>query len=144
MTEPVDPVLLGVRMVALSPAVSEICAGRIFGAELPASEGASMPRACIVVASAGLGASPPGVNDYMHQKASRLDIRCYGSTPVEAQRMGLFVDRHMQAWDRTTMSGMVSWWAKRVSGPVTYRTDPGDWPVSVWTYDVLHADSLTE
>lgn len=144
MTYAIDPVLVMMELVKLSEGFSSLAAGRVWGAELPEAEQDTMPRAQIVIAASGVGASPPGVHDHTRLAVTRIDVRSYGTDPFDAAVLSATLDRHLHAARRQTLSAMVVYWCKRVAGPITYRAAPGDWPVCVRTYEMMHATSLVE
>lgn len=136
-----DPIVALMEIVKRCDGFSALTGGRVFGAELPEAEQSSMPRACVVVSAVGLGSAPPGAADYRNILWTRLDVRAYGANMQTAGTLSATLDRGIYAWDRETVAGIVVWGAKRVAGPVQYRAAPGDWPVVVRTYDVLHSVS---
>jgi hypothetical protein len=145
VSDVVDPVVAMVELVRCTAGLSAAAGGRVFGAELPAKEQGAMPRGAVVVAVAGIGSMPPGGGDVTAVRSTRIDVRCYGETPAQAGELGAMIDRHLHVARRQTLpGGIVVWHATRVAGPVAYRSAPGDWPVSVWTYDLLHATSVVD
>lgn len=141
----VDPVVAMMELVKLSAGISTLAGGRVFGAELPEDEQAAMPRGAVVVSAAGIGTPPPGSKDFVAMRSTRLDVRCYGDSPADAGLLGACIDRHLHGARRQRLpGGIVIWHATRIAGPVPYRAAPGDWPVSVWTYDLLHATTVLD
>lgn len=139
----VDPIVAMIRLVENAAGISTLAGGRVFGAELPEDEMTHMPRGAVVIAGAGMGTPPPGARDHTAVRSTRLDVRCYAANPADAGLLGACIDRHLHAARRQTLpGGIVIWHATRVAGPVPYRAEPGDWPVSVWTYDLLHATTV--
>lgn len=134
-----DPTIITREMVAAAPGVSEATSGRVYGVEVPEAEAGAMPRSCVVVIPNGLGTPPPGQSDYVRANVSRIEIRSYAASPAEAGRISALVDVHLHQHGRQIIRGTMVWWATRVSGPVSARVAPGDWPCVIRTYDVFHA-----
>ena len=139
-----DPTLAMMHLVKDSPTISFATLGRVFGSELPANEQSSMPRGAVVCSLVGLGQSPPGVHDYTNIRTARVDVRSYGANPLAAMNLCLEIDRYLQTLRRQNADSVLVFWVKRVSGPVQYRSDPGDWPIAVATYDILYATTLID
>lgn len=137
-----DPAEVGIALVSSASVVDALAGGRVFGVELPEAEVADQPRGAVVVAAVPGGGQSPGDADYVAVTVSRLDVRCYGLTPALAARLSLGVHEHLKAITHgLTVDGrfLVSH-VRHVAGPVSYRATPGDVPVVVRTYDVMHAD----
>lgn len=102
---------------------------RIFGSQLPAAQAASMPRAAIVVIDAG---GPGTVWD--RTITHRLDIRCYGATPLAARELAWIVYTEL-AWLSRRTIGTGKLYALEPQMTPLPQVDPDtNWPSATVTF----------
>jgi len=126
-----DPLTL-VRTYLLTVAsVTALTSTRIYGESVPTTEAANMPRGLIVLAATGGPAT-----EWLRTIDSRIDLRCYGATPLAARTL---------AW---TVYDALGWLTKRTigSGPTAgklYKAEPELSPISLidpdtdWPFAVM-------
>lgn len=122
-----DPLTLVRTYLLTVSAVTTLTSTRIYGETIPAADATSMPRACVVLSSAGGPAT-----DWLRTLESRLDVRCYGATPLAARTL---------AW---TVYDALAWLTKRtISTGKLYKAEPELAPLSLvdpdtdWPYAVM-------
>ena len=121
--------------------VEQITDGRIAGAKIPADTVAEMPVANVVVARNGTPARP-GARDRVEWTAARLDVRCYGRTDYEAERLGIAVHHGLKQFtgSRILAGGALIRSIMHVGGPQQVEDPITGWPSIIYTYEILHAD----
>lgn len=140
-----DNIAATIAVLKQSSAVIAACAGvpRVAGGEVPAGWVRDMPMRGIVVVPAG-GGGRPGSNDRVPVKVKRVDVRCYGRTPAEANTLALTVEHALQSWLSGIAGGVLVHWFNHASGPIAYRTADGDWPVAVSSFQMQFAKLRAE
>lgn len=120
---------------------AEIVESRIHGAKIPAATVALMPTSCVVVARNGTP-SRPGARDRVEWTAARLDVRCYGRTDYEAERLGISVHHGLRQFKGSTklLGGCLVRSVVHTGGPQQIEDPQTGWPSIVYTYEILHAD----
>lgn len=117
--------------------VGSLVSGRVFRPELPQTENASMPRACIVIAPAGgytrFGAATIPLGD------PRVDIRCFGETQLEAQNIAREVIQALKSLQRATYEHTVLKSAQP-SGMIPFVGPKTQWPAAVVPAVILHSE----
>lgn len=140
-----SPVTATMLVLGASALVDEAAGGtaRVHGGQVPHDRVSSMPERCCVVTPAGAPAIRPGSGDNVPVSVHRVDVRCYGRTPYEAEILQLAATQALKQWGYGQTSGrhLVHWFNK-VGGPVAFRDPEGDWPVSVVTFQLQMADEL--
>lgn len=106
--------------------------GRIFGAELPRGETANMPRASIVLRSAG-GPSNRGT---LTLEDLRIDMRCYGATAFEANRLYRTAYTALRFGQRIVQGDTLVHSATPESGPISLREPELEWPFELSSWRV--------
>lgn len=145
MTELASPVVATMQILTASDVVAAAMGPttRVHGAEIPKGRVANMPERCAVVAMAGAPPIAPGTADSVPVSVRRVDVRCYGRTPHEADTLALACIHALKRWryGRTTGRVLVHWY-HHAAGPVVFRDPEGDWPVAVVSFHVQMADEL--
>lgn len=116
---------------------ASIAEGRIFGAELPEAETASMPRAAIVVATSG-GVSLTG-GSYLEADTQRVDLLAYGATPWEAEALRDVAGLALRRVRRSVWAGVLIHWIKPAGGSANARDPDLAWPRAFQSFQVFHA-----
>lgn len=112
---------------------------RVAGSEVSSDLAKIMPQRALIVAAAGAG-SGVGQNDYVPVSVRRLDLRCYGRTPHEADTLALAAQVACKAWVPRLIAGVYVHHYRHVAGPVSFRDPDGDWPVTITTVQIQYAD----
>jgi hypothetical protein len=112
--------------------------GRIFRPKLPQAEDEYMPRACIIVSGAG------GVDlyagSYLPLSTPRIDIRCYGSTGLEADNVAQACKMAMKRLRAGVWADTKVYWAK-ISADLNPLVDADTlWPFSLISCQVQVGD----
>lgn len=129
---------LDAAVVALVPA------NRIFVGELPATEASAMPRTAVVLSYAG-GSPELGL---ARLTRPRIDVRCYGTLPLDAQRLSWEVHASLKLMIRRVVAASSSGERSLIhgvtpaGGPVYLRDPQGDWPFVFRSYDVVASEVL--
>ena len=113
--------------------------GRIYGAEVPQSEHANMPRRAILLRDAG-GYVLPGSQVDIEIGDPRVDILCYGATPFEAKAVWRAVHPHMRRLNREVWSQTLLHWARQGGGPNGGIDADTKWPFILSSYQVLASE----
>lgn len=140
MAQP-SPVRAVVAYLRSVPAVSALAGTRVFAEQLPASESTAMPRAAVVVASAGGGL----MGHAQLYGDRRLAILCYGSSPAKSRDLHEEVRAAMKDLLRrkvsdSNTSAVLLHWARISSDGTTGRESDTDWPVTGSSWQVLASD----
>lgn len=120
-------------------AVETLVSDRVFVGELPASETGSMPRAAVVIRGAGGPRAFGGA--YQDYRDDRIDVRCYGVTPHEANTLWRTIVAILTELPRTNIDGVVLHWAREAGGPIPLRDPDTDWPFEHAAFQVLYAET---
>lgn len=119
--------------------VYEATEGRIFGAELPRAEAASMPRACVVVQ-----ASSGGFGVYQRSWAplgnSRVDVRCFGADPFGAMAVYRAVHPALKRLTRRSQGDTLLYSITPSIGASQLREPDTGWPFVFASYNVFAAE----
>jgi hypothetical protein len=111
---------------------------RVFGAELPQSEAAAMPRKAIVVkrvsGSGGLGGN-------LELEAGYLDLVSYGMTPAEAAQVRGVVRTALRNCNRIVSAQTLLHSFEPSSAPVQDRDHNTNWPFVVEPWQFLASES---
>lgn len=127
------------RYLLADPDVSELVGTRVFGGELPSGQASSMPRHAVVIRYSGGGSLGGGHQEYSDK---RVDVRCYGSTIYEADRLWRSVGPALQALQREVHADCLLHWARRGGGPIDLRDPDTDWPFIFSSWQVLSSDRV--
>ena len=129
--------LLGVGIVAAQ--VGE----RVFGEDLPREEADAMPRAAVVVKSAG----GSGLEDGSFADLTRyaVDVWSYGATPTGAHTVRRAAFGALKALDRAVValgdgSSVLLHSATRTVGPRVILDPETKWPAVIESFDLLASD----
>lgn len=110
-------------------AITSLSSTRIFNEELPAAEAMSMPRTAVVLSAV----AGPG-SEWLRTMVSRIDIRCYGATPLTARTLALAVYDAL-AW--VTPRDMGTGRTYKVAPefpPITGRDPDTTWPFALVSF----------
>lgn len=130
-----------VAFLRAQPGVTAITGNRVFAEELPESEHHLMPRAAIVVSSAGGGLL--GNSNRFGDR--RVDVICYGASPMKARQLHNEIRAALKGLVRQVVTDSASTkvllhWA-RISADGRVGRDPNtDWPVCGSSWQILAAD----
>ncbi len=130
-------VIAALRAVLLADTdLAAVVGGRVFGKELPRAEADNQARAAVVLQTSG---GPNLLGGYVDHTSQRVDARCYGSTPIEADQVeGLVFDAFKQL-RRTVQDNVLIHWIEDAGGFTSGRDANADWPLSVRSWQVLFA-----
>ena len=118
---------------------------RVWAPELPEEEIKEMPRQCVVVTRSGGASTGPGARSYAPWLNNRLDVRCYGKTPYEAEVLQSAVYNFMTQLElkpdgnlgnQRVAGGSIIKNAVVSGGPIPGRDADGDWPFQLTIFDV--------
>jgi len=138
---PIPDPLVAVRSYLVANAgVSALAGTRVFVAELPSAEADSMPRGAVVLSAAGGAQSGPGARSHVEAGTTRIDVRCYGSSHVEASALHYAVLTALKAIGRTFVDGTLLHSCVVEGGPFSLREPDVDWPLVLSTYSLLAAE----
>ena len=138
-------VLSALRVVVRAdPDVTSIApAARIYAGEMPSTEAASQPRPAVVLSRSG-GPSDYGV---LQVGRTRVDVRCYGETPLEASRLRAEVYELLKGLNRRKVTSTTPAITPTLihsvlieGGPVALRDADGDWPMELFTVLAVAAE----
>ena len=125
-----------VQYLAEDGRVSRLAGSRVYGSEFPEREAAAMPqKLAVVTASGGLG-SGAGTSSRTPWTQNRVDIRCYGETPYQADILHgavyrAMVELHLHEREDIRLSDAVI-----SGGPLPGRDLNADWPYTIGVYTV--------
>ncbi len=122
-------------MLADGP-VAALVGTRVYGGEMPRSEGPTIPRKVMVL----LYSSGAGNNDYVELTEPAVDMRCYGETPQAADEVRRAGHDVMKTLTRKVQSSVLLHRANQLTGPITFRDPDTDQPASMNSYSVLAAE----
>lgn len=133
----VDPIYGLVGYLAADAGVSALVGTRVFGGELPRSENGSMPRQAVVVQPAGGGIMGLAYQDYGD---FRVDVSCYGATPLDAWALYLAVHSALKSLRREVSHSALLHWARPSSKGLSGRDTDTDWPLVISSWQVFAAE----
>ncbi len=116
-----------------------LATGKIFGAELPDTEAENMPQKCIVIVSSG----GPEDRGFIRAETRRVDLKCYGRTPIEADAVYLAAKNALKQMDGNVQGNTLLYSATLAGGPVQLRDGDQDWPLVLGTFNVFVAEVAT-
>ena len=137
---PIPDPLAAVRAYLLADAlVNSLTGGRVYGAELPASDAGSMPQRSAVIQYSGGTAIGPGARSYVRVGLYRIDVKAYGATPFEAaevhfachDRLKNQLKRSVELGDTLLHNAVVA------GGPINLRNGDLDWPLVLGVYEIM-------
>lgn len=129
-----DPLAAVIDFLQSQTVITDLVGSRVFGGELPRSENAQMPRQAVVLTPAGGGLYGTETADWGD---SRVDIDCYGASPLDAWELYLAVADALKGMQRQMQAGVLLHWAKPSSRGITARDPATDWPVTISSWQVL-------
>jgi len=132
----VDPVAGLLAVLTGDADVTNLVGSRLYGVRLPDDEAAGQPRKALVIAYGG-GATPSYASGSAPFNAFRVDLRCYGETHYEADRVLRTAGDVMRRLGRGVHSDAVLHWAQPAGGPQPLFDAQTDWPVMVRSYQVF-------
>lgn len=139
MTPTTNPYTALRRFLLSDPSVYATAGGRVFVVELPDKEIASMPRSCVIIRGTG-GGQMPASTGYLEVGDIRIDIACYGETPLAAFELNLAVRGALKQMRRNVQAATVLHWAQPAGGPNTEREPDTEWPLTLSTWQVLWSE----
>ncbi len=113
----------------------------IFGGELPDTETESMPKPCVVIAPAGSPAGP-GANSNLSFMSLRLDMKCYGTTPLLAWTVYLAVRDALKGLESAVHDTVLLYDASIESGPFNLRDADLQWPLVLGTFNLRVSETV--
>ena len=130
-----NPIVALVTFFKADSALSALVGTRVFGAELPNTETESMPRAVVVISPAG---SPPGpgANSNLSFMSLRLDMKCYGTTPLTAWSVYLAVRDALKGLEGSVKDTVLLYDASIEGGPIQLRDADLEWPLVLGTFNL--------
>lgn len=134
-----DPVAALVTLLRADAGVAALAPVRVFGARLPATEVASMPRKAVVIRRAGAGASA-GNRSRIRVSKPRCDVFAYGETPYEASRLDLACYEALKQMEAQNIGTCRIWDAVLINGPIDLTEEDTTWPIVFRTYLVAAAE----
>lgn len=125
MTISAMPNVITATMRALEAQLTNVV---IYGSELPESDANAMPMRAIVVAPAG-GSGPYGP---VHRQ--RVDLVCYGRTPLESQELFGAAQAVLLGVDRAAHGAALLYDFVHEAGPLSAREPATRWPFTWGTF----------
>ena len=137
-----DPIVALVSYLKSIQDVSNLAGPRVYGAEMPDSVNAVMPKKVVVLRRAGGGIliGSGGGGGYLRVGDFRLDVRCYGETPFEAARLSLVVQEALKQMRRNVQGSALLHWANPSGGPLSLRDPDAEWPLEFSSWQVLSSE----
>lgn len=129
-----DPLTGLIEFLKADTDLAALVSTRVFGAELPRNQVASMPRAAVVVQPAGGGLM--GL-EFQSWGDIRVDVDCYGSTAFASWQVYLAAYRALKMMQREVVAGVLLHWAKPSARGNTARDPDTDWPITLSSWQVL-------
>ena len=127
-----SPITATIAVLRASAVVGEAGIEHIHGGEIP-KDRVSIDEPRIVVVPSGL---PNPKRDTLPTIIRRVDARCYGRTPMEAEQVQLAVVYALTVWKYGVAERHLVHWLNHVSGPVTMRDPNTDQPLQVVTFNI--------
>lgn len=119
-------------------AIISLIGTRVYGLEMPKADAASNPRKTIVITNAG----GIGKDSDMDVFKWRLDFKCYGETPFEAEKVWRTLRPELRDLDRNVTSSTTLYNATHSAGPFYFRDQPTEWPHIIDTWLVKIQDTV--
>ena len=119
--------------------VAALTAQRVFALELHKEETKSMPRHAVVLKLAG-GGTGIGSRSYVPVGTIRVDVWCYGKTPVEANRLQRTVHPVIKSIKRKIQDGVLIHSCLQSGGPISLRDGDTQWPLVFESWQVIAAE----
>lgn len=141
MTLITDPTAALIRFLKLDADTTSMTSS-IFGGELPDSEVAGMPQACVVLRMTGGGLLPIS-SSYVEVNDIRIDAYAYGSTPLQAFRLYRCLAGALKQMKSNTQGKTRLYWAKSAGGPLSLREQDTEWPLTLSTWQVFWSERET-
>lgn len=110
--------------------------GRAFAPELPYGEGENLPGGCIEFQYSGGASIGQGARSRGRRTTVRVDVKCYGSTLWEAERVHWAVYDVLTLLERTVVADTIIEDAVASGGPIPQRDPDTDWPYVLGVYDI--------
>ena len=122
---PPDALTALAHLMRADAAIAAIAPARVFRDELPEgeTEATEIDPAVVVRYSGG-----PRVGGYLPLSRDRLDVKCYGRTPREADDLHRAVHGYLKQLRRTTRDGAVIHSVSPAGGRLSTRDPDTDWP----------------
>lgn len=135
-----NPVSALVTLFKADANITFLCAGRVFGQDLPASEPAFMPRAALVLQSTG-GLPGPGMS---RQHNPQIDVRAYGKTAAEAYQLMATANLILQELGRVVVGQVILYGAVMQTNAFFGIENTTLWPFffSVWQVNSSYQSML--
>ena len=111
--------------------IAALAGARVYPAELPATEAASMPRYAVTIVPSGGGGE---ASDLAYQ-TPRVDVFCYAATPKQARMLYFEVARALQGLRRNVHALTLLHTATPSAGPLMGRT-PEAWPMAWGSWQI--------
>lgn len=115
--------------------VSNLVGSRVYGMELPRADTDSQPEKTIVLSPSG-GAMPSFASATVPVQVERVDVRCFGENPYEAQRVRRVAYATLKALQRAVHGTVLLHWAQPAGGANNLRDPDSDWPVVVQPFQI--------
>lgn len=130
-----NPIVALVTFLKADSPLAAIVGTDIYGAELPNSVTESMPKSVVVISPVG---SPPGpgANSNLSFMSLRLDLKCYGATPLTAWDAYLAVRAAMKGLEGSVKDTVLLYDASIEAGPIQLRDADLEWPLVLGTFNL--------
>lgn len=132
MTLPIPDHISALRAFLLAdPQTAALIGTRVFGDTLPRQETNLMPRACVVIRSAG----GPGTGETIALADNRVDVRCFGANAVEAAQVYRTIFTALKwACQRASIGDTLIHSVTPEAGPISLTEPEAGWPfiLSSW------------
>ena len=129
-----NPITAIITFLKADSTLTALVGTKVFGAELPDTETENMPQLCVVIAPAGGGG--PGANSNLSFMSLRLDLKCYGTTPLTAWSVYLAVRDAMKGLEGSVKDTVLLYDASIEGGPINLRDADLDWPLVLGTFNL--------
>lgn len=137
MTAVADPIAALIKFLQSDADVDAACADRVYGAELPQSSVRFMPRTSVVLQPAG---GSDGQGSYLQVGEMRIDIWCYGTTPLTAFDLYRAVHGALKQMRRNLQGQTVLHWAKVGASSRSVRDPETEWPATWSSWVVMWSE----
>lgn len=134
-----DPVAAVIALLKDDATVSGLVGTRVFGGELPESENVSMPRACVTITRAGT-ASVNQTDSYLEVGRVRVDVRCYGASPYEGDRVYRAVYGALKQMRRVVKSGVMLLSVSEETGGQMLRDPDAHWAFTFSSWRIMASE----
>lgn len=131
-----DP--LSALVAHLRTALAASTSGRVFGEQLPGSETSSMPRAGVLLRSAG----GPGAARHAPLLRIRVDVHAYGATPYSAMLVHWAAYAALRDVNRLLVGSTLLHACEPESGPIAQTDAETEWPEVVSSWLVTAAEHV--